>query len=92
MNYGKKFAVKPGAKVRLAKIDPSFTGKHETHAEALSEIQAHVERMGKLQYLLYADGRQSLTHGICPSCLAVEMRRGDRERRLGAHGAESDAA
>ena len=60
MDYGKKFAVKPGAKVRLEKIDPSFTGKHPTHAEALSETQAHVERLGKLQYLLYADARQSL--------------------------------
>jgi hypothetical protein len=36
-----------------------------------------------------ADGGQSLTHGICPSCLAVEMRRSDRERRLGTHGADA---
>jgi PPK2 family polyphosphate:nucleotide phosphotransferase len=60
MDYGKKFLVEPGAKVRLSKIDPSYTGKHESHDKALPEIQAHVERMGKLQYLLYADGRQSL--------------------------------
>ncbi len=60
MNYGKKFIVEPGAKVRLAKIDPSYTGRHETHEKALDEIQAYVERMGKLQYLLYADGSQSL--------------------------------
>jgi PPK2 family polyphosphate:nucleotide phosphotransferase len=60
MDYRKKFAVEPGAKVRLAKIDASYTGKHETHEKALPEIQAHVERMDKLQYLLYADGNQSL--------------------------------
>jgi len=60
MDYRKKFAVEPGAKVQLVKIDASYTGKHETHEKALAAIQAHVERMDKLQYLLYADGNQSL--------------------------------
>jgi PPK2 family polyphosphate:nucleotide phosphotransferase len=60
MDYRKNFMVEPGAKVRLSKIDPSYTGKHETHERALPEIQKHVERMDKLQYLLYADGSQSL--------------------------------
>ena len=60
MDYRKKFLVEPGAKVRLSKIDASYTGEHETHEKALPEIQAHVERMDKLQYLLYADGNQSL--------------------------------
>ena len=60
MDYRKKFAVEPGTKVRLSKIDASYTGKHETHEKALVEIQKNVERMDKLQYLLYADGSQSL--------------------------------
>ena len=60
MDYRKNFMVEPGAKVRLSKIDPSYTGKHETHEKAIPEIQKHVERMDKLQYLLYADGSQSL--------------------------------
>src|SRR3974377_1486400 len=60
MDYRKKFAVEPGGKVHLAKIDPSYTGKHESHDKALTEIQKHVERMNKLKYLLYADGNQSL--------------------------------
>jgi PPK2 family polyphosphate:nucleotide phosphotransferase len=60
MDYRKMFVVEPGAKVRLSKIDASYTGKHETHEKALSEIQNHIERMDKLQYLLYADGDQSL--------------------------------
>ncbi len=60
MDYGKKFMVEPGEKVRLSKIDPSYTGKHETHENAVPEIQANVERLEKLQYLLYADGSQSL--------------------------------
>jgi PPK2 family polyphosphate:nucleotide phosphotransferase len=60
MNCRKKFIVEPGAKVRLSKIDPSYTGKHESHEEALPEIEKNVARMDKLQYLLYADGSQSL--------------------------------
>jgi PPK2 family polyphosphate:nucleotide phosphotransferase len=60
MDYRKKFLVEPGGKVRLTKIDPSYDGKHESHATATPQIQKHVERMAKLQYLLYADGNQSL--------------------------------
>ena len=60
MDYRKTFVVKPGSKVHLAKIDPSYAGKHESQEKALLEIQKHVERMNKLQYLLYADGNQSL--------------------------------
>src|SRR5271157_1346123 len=60
MDYRKNFLVEPGAKVRLSKIDPSYKGKHESHEEAAPEILKHVERMDKLQYLLYADGSQSL--------------------------------
>jgi PPK2 family polyphosphate:nucleotide phosphotransferase len=60
MNYRKPFMVAPGAKVRLAKIDPSDTGKHESHEQALAETQSHVARMDALQYLLYANADQSL--------------------------------
>ena len=60
MDCREKFVVEPGKKVRLSDIDPSFSGKHELHEEALPEIQKHVQRMAELQYLLYADGAQSL--------------------------------
>jgi PPK2 family polyphosphate:nucleotide phosphotransferase len=60
MDFRKKFMVEPGTKVRLSKIDPGYTGKYESHDEAAPEIAKHVERMEKLQYLLYADGDQSL--------------------------------
>src|SRR5260370_14893250 len=62
MDYRKRFVVEPGARVRLGKIDPAFTDKHESHDTATSEIEKHVERMAKLQYLLYADGNQSLLY------------------------------
>ncbi|HEY2106617.1 MAG TPA: polyphosphate kinase 2 family protein [Candidatus Binataceae bacterium] len=60
MDYRKRFLVEPGARVRLGKIDPAFKGKHESHKAAMPLIDKHVERMAKLQYLLYADGNQSL--------------------------------
>jgi PPK2 family polyphosphate:nucleotide phosphotransferase len=60
MDYRKKFAVYAGERPRLSKIDSSYTGKHESHEKALPEIQSHVERMEKLQYLIYADGSKSL--------------------------------
>jgi len=60
MDYRKRFVVKPGTKVRLGKLDPSFKDQHESQERAAPEIQKHVERMTRLQYLLYADGKQSL--------------------------------
>ncbi|MBY6240233.1 polyphosphate kinase 2 family protein [Methylosinus sp. Sm6] len=55
-----RYTVAPGEKLRLAKIDPSETGKHKSQEEAAPKIAAHIERMAKAQYLLYADGSQSL--------------------------------
>jgi PPK2 family polyphosphate:nucleotide phosphotransferase len=60
MDYRNKFVAEPRAKVRLSKIDPSYRGNHETREAATPEIQSHIERLGKLQYLLYAQGNQSL--------------------------------
>jgi hypothetical protein len=60
MDYCKKFAVEAGERPRLSKIDASYTGKHESRDKALPEIQAHVERMDKLQYLLYAGSKSLL--------------------------------
>jgi PPK2 family polyphosphate:nucleotide phosphotransferase len=60
MSYHKKFLVEPGQKVRLDKIDPAFTGQHESHESALPKIEKHIARMEKLQYLLYEDGDKSL--------------------------------
>lgn len=60
MSYGKEFIVAPGAKVQLGKIDPAYTGKHESHETAREETAKEVARMDRLQYLLYADASQSL--------------------------------
>lgn len=60
MNYGEKFMVKPGAKVRLGKIDPSYCGKHESRLSAAAETAKQVKRMDRLQYLMFAGASRSL--------------------------------
>ncbi len=60
MNYRRKFMIEPGAKVRLAKIDPDFTGKHVSRQAAIAATARQIERIARLQYLLYADASQSL--------------------------------
>ena len=60
MDYRKKFVVEPGTRIRLDKVDSAYTGPHESHEQAMPEIAKHIARMDRLQYLLYADGDQSL--------------------------------
>ena len=60
MNYQKKLIVEPGSKVSLAKIDPSYSGKHKSHKRAMPDIDKQIARMDRLQYLLYADANKSL--------------------------------
>ena len=60
MDYRKKFLVEPGSKVNLGKIDPAFTGDHESRETAMPEIQKNVDRLTRDQYLLWADGERAL--------------------------------
>ena len=59
-SFRKEFSVEPGSSVKLKDIDPGYHGKHESHEAALPEIQAHVQRMYELQYLMYAERKHSL--------------------------------
>ena len=59
-NLHKHLVVSPGSKAKLRDMDPGYHGHHESHQEALSDIQSHVERMDQLQYLMYAERRHSL--------------------------------
>jgi PPK2 family polyphosphate:nucleotide phosphotransferase len=60
MNYRKRFGVDPGSKIDLSKVDAGFKDRHETHQDALAEIEAHNQKMHDLQYLMYAEGQRSL--------------------------------
>jgi PPK2 family polyphosphate:nucleotide phosphotransferase len=59
-NYLTKFIVEPGSKVRLKHFDPGYHGKHESHKQALPEIQKYVQKMEQLQYLMYAERKHAL--------------------------------
>ena len=60
MTYSKKFVVKPDSKVDLSKIDAGFKDQHESHEQALPEIEAYDQKLHDLQYLMYAEGKRSL--------------------------------
>ncbi len=60
MDYRKHFCVESGRKIRLTERDPSDTGKYDSRKEADPEMQKYVQRMDELQYLMFADGNQSL--------------------------------
>lgn len=60
MDYRKKFIADPGKKIRLHKIDPGYRCKGLSRREAESQTRKHIERMDALQYLLFANARQSL--------------------------------
>ncbi|MGA7323200.1 MAG: PPK2 family polyphosphate kinase [Rhodomicrobium sp.] len=59
MAWYKNFLVEPGEKVDLKKIDPAETAGHESETSK-AEVERNLERLRKAQYLLYADGSQSL--------------------------------
>jgi PPK2 family polyphosphate:nucleotide phosphotransferase len=59
MNYGKKFKVEPGSKVKLRSIDPTYKGDADK-ASAEGELEKHLQRLDELQYLMYAENKRSL--------------------------------
>lgn len=59
-DYRKKLIVEPDSKVKLCDFDPSFHGKHESHKDALPEIEADIRKMDDLQYLMYTEKKHSL--------------------------------
>lgn len=60
MAYIERLRVEPKAEVRLDRIDPGFTGKHENKKAAQAEMERDLEKLGDLQYRLYAERERSL--------------------------------
>lgn len=60
MSYLERFRVHPGARVRLADIDPSFKDRHESQDAAAGEIEQYRKRLVDLQEMLYVERRRSL--------------------------------
>ncbi|MEM7177899.1 MAG: polyphosphate kinase 2 family protein [Pseudomonadota bacterium] len=60
MKLSKELLVKPGARVRLDRIDPGFKGAHESHEAAREQLQLNLDRITELQELLYAEQKHAL--------------------------------
>jgi PPK2 family polyphosphate:nucleotide phosphotransferase len=60
MDTGKAFRVDPDSKVKLAKLDPAFTGNHESEEAAKDEMQAFERKLTRQQALLYAEHKHSI--------------------------------
>jgi PPK2 family polyphosphate:nucleotide phosphotransferase len=82
MNYLQRFKVKPGSKVKLKEIDPSFNDSHESHESAAEEIAHYQRRLCELQELLYAERKHSLL--ICLQALDTGGKDGAINHVLGA--------
>jgi PPK2 family polyphosphate:nucleotide phosphotransferase len=60
-NVVKKLMVKAGSRIKLRDIDPGYHGHHESHQEALPDIQSHIQKIDQLQYFwMYAERKHSL--------------------------------
>ena len=60
LDYRKKLIVEPGSKAHLKDFDPAWHGEHEDEKAAAEEIAHHLDRITKLQRLLYGEKR----HGV----------------------------
>lgn len=60
MDYRSHFLVDPAKPLRLSEIDPNDTGEHDKRSKAEKETEEYRLQMEANQFLLYADGRQSL--------------------------------
>jgi PPK2 family polyphosphate:nucleotide phosphotransferase len=60
MDYRDHCIVKPGAKLRLADIDPADKAHHEGHEKAAGEIEEARQKLVEQQVLLYAEKKHAL--------------------------------
>ncbi len=82
MNYGDMFRVEPGSKVKLHKIDPDFTEKHQDKESVEIEIAQLNQKMSSQQYLLYAENSRSLL--ICLQAMDAAGKDGTINHVFGA--------
>jgi PPK2 family polyphosphate:nucleotide phosphotransferase len=60
MDYRKEFRAAPGAKVKLKKLDPAYTGKHESEDDAKRDMEVYQQKLFHQQALLYAEHKHSI--------------------------------
>ncbi len=60
MDYRKEFLVTPGSKVKLAKIDPNYTGPHVSKKKAVGEMENYLTALAHQQLLLYSEKQHAV--------------------------------
>jgi PPK2 family polyphosphate:nucleotide phosphotransferase len=60
MTFTTEFKIKPGSKVNLGKIDPSYHGNYEDEGAVANELKGYSQRLSELQALLYAENKHAL--------------------------------
>jgi PPK2 family polyphosphate:nucleotide phosphotransferase len=55
-----EFFVEEGTRVKLRDIDPAYHGPHESPSAALAEIQPYLEKIDRMQQLMYAEKKHAL--------------------------------
>jgi PPK2 family polyphosphate:nucleotide phosphotransferase len=60
VDYRKQFCVKSGEKVRLDKLDPSYTGKLTSEDEGKEDTEHYLKQVAHQQVLLYAEHKHSV--------------------------------
>jgi polyphosphate kinase 2 (PPK2 family) len=60
LDYRKKFRVDPHAKLKLSKLDPADTGKHESEDAAKEETEHYLKKLAREQALLYAEHKSAV--------------------------------
>jgi PPK2 family polyphosphate:nucleotide phosphotransferase len=75
------FQVEPGARLKLGKISPAFTGKYKDKDAAKELLKKHTQKLRDLQYLLYAENKRSLL--ICLQALDAAGKDGTIKHVLG---------
>jgi PPK2 family polyphosphate:nucleotide phosphotransferase len=60
MDYGKRFRVESGKEFELDSVDPGFHGPHANDVEAAESLRKNLERITKLQRMLYAEKKHAL--------------------------------
>jgi len=60
MDYGKRFRVEEGSRVKLDEVDAGYRGGYEDKDSAQSEVEKFLQKLHRLQYLMYAENKRSL--------------------------------
>jgi PPK2 family polyphosphate:nucleotide phosphotransferase len=60
MHFEDMFRVRPGSKLRLNHLDPSYKGEHESEEAAKQETEHYREKLAHQQALLYAERKHSV--------------------------------